>query len=111
MAEVIRFYADQHIPQPIVDGLRRRGIDILTAQDANRCGFTDPEQLAFATANRRVMFSFDSDFLAIHQAGTIHAGIAWCSATKYRIGALIQLLVLLHAVVTPDEMQNVVNYL
>jgi hypothetical protein len=111
VTEAIRYFADQHLPQPIVEGLRRRGIEILTAWDAGRCGLPDPDQLAFAASQRRILVTFDVDFLALHQSGTPHAGIAWCPATKYSIGELIQMLVLLHAAVTPDEMQNHVEHL
>ena len=111
MADAVRFYADQHYPAPATAGLMRRGIDVLTAQDANRCGSTDPDQLAFASGLGRVLLTFDSDFLAIHQTGVSHAGIVWCPATKYSIGELVRLLVLLHAVVTADEMVSHVEYL
>ena len=111
MAEAIRFYFDQHYPAPVTAGLRRRGIDVLTAQDANLCGASDPDQLAFATAQGRVLATFDSDFLALHQTGVSHAGIVWCPATKYGIGPLIQMLVLLHSVVTADEMANHLEHL
>lgn len=111
MAEAVRYYTDQHVPRPVVDGLRRRGIDVLTAQEAGRCGLRDPDQLAFAASENRVLVSFDPDFLALHQAGTAHDGIAWCPAIKYSIGELIQMLVLLHAVIPPDEMRNHVEHL
>ena len=75
------------------------------------CGLSDVDQLAFATAQERVMVSFDPDFLALHNAGTQHAGIAWCPATKYRVGFLIQLLILLHGVADRDAMKNRVEYL
>jgi hypothetical protein len=107
----LRFYVDQHFPHPAVEGLRRRGVEVLTAQEADRCGEIDPQQLSFATQEGRVLVSFDPDFLALHRAGTLHAGIAWCPATKYSIGELIQVLVLMHAVMTPAEMQNHVEYL
>jgi predicted nuclease of predicted toxin-antitoxin system len=111
MADAIRFYADQHYPAPVTAGLRRRGIDVLTAQDAGRCGADDPDQLAFAAGLGRVFLTFDSDFLAIHQSGVTHAGIVWCPATKYSIGELIRMLVLLHAIVAAGEMANHVEYL
>jgi predicted nuclease of predicted toxin-antitoxin system len=111
VAEAVRYYADQHVPRPVVEGLRRRGIDILTAQEAGRCALPDPDQLTFATSEGRVLVTFDSDFLALHQAGASHVGIAWCPATKYSIGELIQMLVLLHAVVSSDEMRNHVEHL
>ena len=111
MASVIRFYMDQHYPAPVTAGLRRRGIDVLTAQEVNLCGASDPDQLAFATGNDRVLLSFDSDFLNLHQSGMTHSGIAWCPATKYSIGELIRMLVLLQNVVTAREMVNRVEYL
>ena len=86
MADAIRFFADQHYPGPVVQGLRRRGIDVLTAQEAGRCEIADPEQLSFAQNEGRVMLTFDSDFVALHRSGASHAGIAWCPATKYSIG-------------------------
>ena len=111
MAEIIRFDADQHYPAPVTAGLERRGIDIITAFGADLCGANDPDQLAFATAQDRVLLTFDSDFLALHQCGTLHAGIVWCPTTKYGIGELIKLLVLLHGVVAGGEMHNHVEYL
>src|SRR3954469_10555314 len=92
MADAVRFYADQHYPAPVTAGLRRRGIDVATAQDAGLCGANDPDQLAFATADGRVLLTFDSDFVTLHQSGVSHAGIVWCPATKYGIGALVQML-------------------
>lgn len=65
MAEPIRYYFDQHYPGAVGQGLRQRGIDVLTAQEAGRCGVPDPDQLAFATAEGRVMATFDTDFLAL----------------------------------------------
>jgi hypothetical protein len=84
---------------------------VLTSQEANRCGLSDPDQLAFATAQERVMVAFDSDFLVLHQAGIQHGGIAWCPEQKYSIGQLIQALLLLHGVLDRDSMRNHVEYL
>jgi hypothetical protein len=102
---------DQHIPGPASKGLRRHGIDILTAQDASRCSVPDPDLLAFATAEERVLVTFDSDFLALHQSGVSHMGIAWCPEQKYSIGELIQALLLVHGVLDRDAMRNHVEYL
>ena len=111
MAESIRYYMDQHFPGPVTEGLRRRGIDVRTAQEAGRCGLPDPDQLAFATAEERIMVTFDSDYLALHRSGIAHAGIAWCPLEKYGIGMLTQLLELLHAVTDRDGMRDHVEYL
>ena len=110
MAEPIRSYLDQHVYGAVAHGLRQHAIDVLTAQDAGQCGLPDPDQLAFATAEERVLVTFDPDYLALHQAGNQHAGIAWCHATKHSIGELIRLLVLLHAIMDRDAMRNHVEY-
>jgi hypothetical protein len=110
VAEPIRYYFDQHYFGAVVTGLRQHGLDVLTAQEAGRCGLPDPDQLAFATAAGRVMATFDSDYLALHNSGVAHGGIAWCPATKYRIGSLIQMLLLLHGVSDRDDMKNRVEY-
>lgn len=111
MAEPIRFYMDQHYPAPVTQGLRQRGIDVLTAQEAGRCGLPDAGQLAFATLHERVMVTFDSDYPAMHRSGVAHAGIAWCPQQKYGIGMLVQLLELLHACTDRDRMRNHIEYL
>ena len=111
MAEPIRFYMDQHYYGSVSKGLRRLGIDVLTAQEAGRCGLADADQLAYATNEERVMVTFDSDYLALHQSGVAHAGIAWCPLQKYRLGMLVQLLELLHRISDRDQMRNRVEYL
>ena len=111
MGEPVRYYMDQHYPMAVTQGLRLRGIDVLTAQEAGRCGLPDSQQLAFATAEDRVLASFDSDYLALHQSGVDHAGIAWCPQQKYGIGQLVQALELIHGVLDRDAMRNRVEYL
>jgi len=81
MADLIRFYFDQHYPAAVTAGLRRRGIDVVTAQEASQCGADDADQLAFAAAQGRVLATFDPDFLTLHRTGVSHAGIVWCPAT------------------------------
>lgn len=111
MAEPIRYFMDEHYPAAVTQGLRQRGLDVLTAQDAGRSSLPDPDQLAFARAEDRVTVTFDADYLALHQSGIDHAGIAWCPQEKYRIGTLVQLLELLYNVAARDQMRNRVEYL
>jgi predicted nuclease of predicted toxin-antitoxin system len=111
VAEPILFYFDQHIPGAVAVGLRQRGVDVLTAQEAGRCGLPDPDQLTWATAEDRVVVTFDSDYLALNASGLSHAGIAWCPATKYSIGQLVHVLLLVHGVLERDDMRNHVEHL
>ena len=59
---------DQHVPATESEGLRRRGVDVLTAQEAGMYSAKDEEHLAFALSGGRVIFTEDSDFLRIHAA-------------------------------------------
>lgn len=111
MADAVRFFADQHYPSPVVEALRRRGMDVHTAQEAGRCRLSDADQLFFAKSQGRAVLTFDSDFVALHRTGSAHAGIVWCPATKYGIGDLIRALLLLHAVLNSADMENHLEYL
>jgi hypothetical protein len=111
VAEPIRFFMDQNFPGPASTGLRRHGVDVLTAQEAGRCGITDRDQLEFAWAEERVLVTFDPDFLALHKSGVSHSGIAWCPETKHSIGQLIQALLLVHGVLDRSSMKDHVEYL
>ena len=42
----IRFQLDEHIPHAVAEGRRRRGIDVLTANEAGLLGSPDVEHLA-----------------------------------------------------------------
>jgi predicted nuclease of predicted toxin-antitoxin system len=111
VAEPIRFYTDEHFPEPVSQALRRHGVDVLTTHEAGREGSPDADQLAFAAADERVMVTFDTDYLALHQAGIRHAGITWCQAQKYTIGQLIQALLLVYGVLDRESMHNHLEHL
>jgi hypothetical protein len=111
VADRLRYYFDQHVPLAVARGLQRRGVDVLTAQEADRCGLADSEQLRLASADGRVLVTFDADFLTLVANNVDHAGIAFCAATKYSIGELIYALLLLHNVLEPGDMRNHVEFL
>jgi len=108
--EQIKYYLDEHIHIAVAEGLRRRGVDVLTVQEAGRSGLPDDEQLRFALAEQRAVVTMDSDYLALAAQGTSHAGIAYVNPRR-SIGELIVALMLLRDVLTPAEMVNHVEYL
>jgi predicted nuclease of predicted toxin-antitoxin system len=57
-------YMDVHVPLPITRGLRRRGVDVLTAQEDNAQRLPDPQLLDRATSLGRILFSQDADLIA-----------------------------------------------
>jgi predicted nuclease of predicted toxin-antitoxin system len=75
MASAVRWYMDEHVPRAVTQGLQRRGIDVLTTQEAGMLGMADDQQLAFAISQGRVVFTQDDDFLAL-AAGAAHSGDA-----------------------------------
>ena len=51
----------------LIHALRYRGLDVTTAREAQVLGSTDLEQLDWATAHRRVLYSFNIlDFFRLH---------------------------------------------
>ncbi len=107
----LRFFLDEHIPSAVAQGLARRGVDVLTAQQASRVSCSDESQIEFARAEGRVVVTFDDDFLVLAAKGIQHAGIAFAVAERRSVGELIYALLLLHDVLTPDEMLNHVEFL
>jgi hypothetical protein len=71
----------------------------------------DSDQLEFAAAERRIMVTFDADYLQLAASGVAHSGIAFCHATKYTAGQLLQVLLMLHGVMDCGSMQNQVEFL
>jgi len=59
---VLPGYTDVHVVFVIVQALRRRGMDVVTAQDRGRQEADDAELLAEALADQRVMLTNDTDF-------------------------------------------------
>ena len=107
----MKFYLDEHIPKAVAEGLRRRGIDVLTMQEAGRVGDPDRKQLAFAAMKRRILVTFDDDILALDAAGAPHSGIVFSRAGRRSVGELIESLILIANVIEPEEMRNHVEFI
>jgi predicted nuclease of predicted toxin-antitoxin system len=58
-------YMDVHIPLVITEGLRRKGIDVLTSQEDGTAEVDDESLLDRATALGHLLFTQDQDFLRI----------------------------------------------
>jgi hypothetical protein len=111
MLRTIRYHLDEHASHAIARGLRRRGIDVSMAVEVGLTGVPDPVQLAHATAQGRILFTLDEDFLALHGQGVLHAGIAFCYQGTRTIGRIISGLELLWLIYEAHEMIGRVEYL
>jgi hypothetical protein len=89
----IRLFTDEMISPEVAAQLQRRGYDALSCQATNRLGYSDEDQLTYATSERRAIVSFNArDFIPLDArwkvAGTAHAGIILTSADA-DIGRLV----------------------
>jgi predicted nuclease of predicted toxin-antitoxin system len=110
MARTIRFHLNEHVAHAVADGLRRLGVDVTTTTDAGLIGATDAQHLAFASADNRVLFTEDRDFLAM-AASQPHLGIAFCDQNTRRIGRIVRALELICDTYEPGEMKNRVEFI
>jgi hypothetical protein len=108
---MIRFHLDEHVPSAIAVGLRRRGIDVTTTNDAGLAGADDQQHIAFARSQNRVIVTHDDDFLVLNSQGIAHAGIAYCHQGSRSAGELLRLLLVLNECLTPKDMENRVEFL
>jgi len=111
MPRAIRYHLDEHVDPVIADGLRRRGIDVITTVEAGLRSTPDEEHVRFARAQQRVIVTSDRDFLVLAHQGSAHAGIIYYRQGRYAAGEVIRRLVRLWEQRTPDEMQNHVEFL
>ena len=111
----VRFYMDQHVPRSITMGLRRRGVDVLTAYEDDASEFDDAVLLDRATALGRVLFTQDEDLLAIatHRQHTSipFGGVVYGHQLEVSIGDCIRDLELIAHASEAAEFKNMVQYL
>ena len=107
----IRFHLDEHISAQVAAGLRRRNIDVTMTTDAGLIGATDLAHLEFAASSGRVLVTHDDDFLRLHAKGEAHFGIAYCQQQSMSAGDILRRLILIHDLLSPEEMAGRVEFL
>lgn len=110
MAERIRFYMDEHVPRTVTEGLRRRGMDALTAQEAAMLEASDEQHLSLALSAARVIVTQDADFLRLHATGHRHSGIVF-APQQTTIGAFVRGLILIYDVLSAEDMTSHVEFI
>ena len=107
----IRFHLDEHIHPGIAIGLRARGIEVSTTPDVRLSGQDDVDHLEFCRRDSRVIVTHDDDFVKLHAQISDHRGIVYCHQTKYGIGELLRLLLLVHACYDQEGMRGRIEFL
>lgn len=110
MADRLRFYMDEHVPKAVTEGLRRRGVDVITVQELGLQAAEDAHHLEHAAQDGRVVFTQDADFLRLHASGTPHQGIVYAHQ-QTPASHILRSLMLLHDVLSPDDMVRHVEFL
>jgi predicted nuclease of predicted toxin-antitoxin system len=106
---------DVHIPLVITEGLRRKGIDVLTSQEDGTSEMDDEALLDRATALGRFLFTQDQDFLRIasdrHGSGIPFLGIVVAHQQGASLGRIIDDIELIASCGELAEFSNQVTYL
>ena len=112
---MLRLYMDVHVKAAITTGVRRRGIDVVTAQEDGSQRLEDATLLARATALGRVLFSQDEDLLAIARTPQREeggfSGLIYGHQLTATIGKYVMDLELVCKVLEPEDMVNHIEYL
>jgi hypothetical protein len=106
---------DVHVRRAITDELRRRGVDVLTAQEDESAQLNDSDLLTRATVLGRVLFSQDNDLLreaTSRQRNHLHfAGVLYAHQLRITIGNAIEDLELIAKIAEPSDLESRVEYL
>jgi Domain of unknown function (DUF5615) len=112
---MLRLYMDVHVKAAITTGVRRRGIDVVMAQEDGSQRLEDAPLLARATELGRVLFSQDDDLLAIARAHQREegefSGLIYGHQLAATIGKYVLDLELVCKVLEPEDMANRIEYL
>lgn len=103
----MRLYLDEHVPRAVVQALRLRGVDVLTAREDGLAGFPDPVLLDRATTLGYVLCTQDDDLRVEaerrSEAGIPHAGIVYGHPLAVTVGRLVQDLARIASLGEPDD--------
>ncbi len=111
----ILLYMDHHVNRSIAEGLRRRGVDVLTSFEDGTATWSDEDLLTRATELGRVLFTQDDDLLEIaarwRAANRDFTGIVYAHQNDIDVGTAVRDLELLAKVYGREDLQNTVEYL
>jgi Domain of unknown function (DUF5615) len=111
----INLYMDVDVRQAIMDGLRLRGVDVLTAQEDGASRLSDTLLLDCAMALGRALFSQDRELLREaperQQRDMPFAGVIYAHQLKVTVGQEVRDLELLAHTSDPGDFANRAEYL
>ncbi len=108
---MMKFMLDQNYEVAVQTGLKALGYDVIRPFDVGLSAASDDVILDFAKAENRVLLTHDQDFLRMHAQRMSHTGIVFSKQNHYKVGEIIQFLLLMDACYSADEMKNRLEYL
>jgi hypothetical protein len=116
MSRILLYVDEDSMDEDFVRALRSRNVDVLTVTDVGMLHCSDEDQLAWATANNRVIFSFNArDFYNLHtkllEQGLSHTGMILAPQQRYGIGELMSGVLHLINTKSAEAMQSQVEFL
>lgn len=112
----IRLYLDEDATSNgLLRSLRNRGADVVSTLEAGMLSQPDDKQLEWASANQRVIYSFNArDFYRLHtewlEQGKIHKGII-LGKQDYSIGEQMKGLLKLVSTRSATDLENQIAFL
>jgi len=101
---------DHHVPSAITEGLRKRDVNVLTAEEDGRSEQDDEFLLARATQLGRVFFSLDRDLLGIAaqwlRDGRNFSGLVYAHQLQISIGIAVKDLEVIAKAADLKDMEN-----
>ncbi|MBE9036238.1 DUF5615 family PIN-like protein [aff. Roholtiella sp. LEGE 12411] len=113
----IRLYMDEDsTARSLVLALQNRGVDVITSLSLNRLGYTDEEQLRWATEQGLVLYSSNiRDFYRLHtdflSKEQFHAGMILVQQQRYSVGEIMRGILSLIVANSAEKMQNKVEFI
>ena len=111
----VGIYMDVHIPRSITNGLRLRGVDVLTAEEDRTITLTDPELLNRATELGRILYSQDDDLLVEAtfrlQNNIEFSGVVYSHQLHSPIGRCVEDLEIIAKTLETEDIANRVEFI
>jgi hypothetical protein len=113
----LSLYLDENaMARPLVAGLRARGVDVQTVNEAGLVGQDDKTQLQWATSNNRAIYTLNvRDFCQLHRSymetQMKHAGIIVVPRHRFDVKQQIRLLSDLVSTKSAEDMRNWIEFL
>ncbi len=113
----IRLYLDEDtMNRALLRALRIRGVDAESVLEVDRTGYSDLEQLEYAAAQGRVLYSYNvGDFHRLHwqfmEAQRSHSGIILVPQQRYSVREQLRRILSLVSSIPAESMRNRLEFL